>query len=439
MMDVVPISIAIAAVLFVLGVALDMRSRKRALGDVLARAPATPPSVYPRINADACICSGACITACPEGDVLAMVGGRPRLIRPSACVSHGDCLRSCPVSAIELVLGSKDRAVEVPISDGRFETTVPGMFVAGEVNGIGRIHVAVAQGYQAAAAALADVKPHACDIDLLVVGAGPAGIAAALEARRRGVRYAVFEKGSFGGAILSYPRAKIVMTAPLELPGIGNIKLRRTSKEALLELLQAVVQKAQLVITEHAEVTSVQPIAGGLRVETASRTVSAHRVILAIGRRGTPRRLGVPGDHLPHVVYQVEDPERYAGARVVVVGGGDSAVEVALALARQPHTEVALVHRGPDFSRCQPANQRALTRAAKRIAVYTDTVVRSVEPDRIVVSTGERTTTIASSLVACCLGSELPAPWLRKLGIGIRELRGEAISLDGKPSRRRAR
>lgn len=438
MNDVLPLGIAIAIALFVIGFVLDARVRRRALRGVLAKEPEVPPSVYPRINTDACICSGACVTACPEGDVLAIVDGRPRLVRPAACISHGDCLRACPVDAIELVLGSPERAVEVPVASGAFETTLPGVYVAGEVNGIGRIHVAAAQGRQAAAAALDDVGHHACELDLVVVGCGPAGLAAALEARHRGMRYAVFEKGGFGGAILSYPRHKVVMTAPLDLPGIGPIALRRTSKEALLDLFQRIASQTQLAITEHAEVTAVRPIAGGLRVETTAGTVTTRRVVLAIGRRGTPRRLGVIGEALPHVVYEVDDPARYAGARVVVVGGGNSAVEVALALAAQPGTDVALVHRGPDFRRCQPANEAALARAAFRIAIHTNTVVRAVEHDRVVLETGARRHAIESSLVVCCLGSELPTPWLRRLGIGIRELRGEAIRFGGTtPVRRR--
>jgi thioredoxin reductase (NADPH) len=429
MIEVVPVGMALAVVVFALGVVLESRSRRREFAAELAREPATPPSLYPRINTAACICSGACIPACPEGDVIALVDGRPRLVRPSACIGHADCLRNCPVQAIELVLGSAERAVEVPVATSAFETTVAGLYVAGEITGMGLIHNAVAQGRQVAAAALDGAGPHRCELDLVIVGAGPAGLGAALEARRRGARYAVLEKGSFGGAIRSYPRQKVVMTAPLDLPGFGKIKLRRTSKEALLELFESIAQRAALPIVERAEVTGIIPVGEGLRVETALGVATARRVILAIGRRGTPRRLGVPGDDLPHVVHEVLDPSLHAGARVAIVGGGDSAAELAVALASQPRTRVTLVHRGADFGRCKPDNQAALARAraSGRLAIHLGATVRAVTRDAVHLDAAGRPVSVPASLVVCCLGADLPSRWLRGVGVALRELRGEPL------------
>ncbi|MEZ4363013.1 MAG: NAD(P)-binding domain-containing protein [Kofleriaceae bacterium] len=421
--------VLVSVALFVIAVILRARGKRARIEDTLARQPATPPSLYPRINHDACICSGACIDACPEHDVIAIVDARPRLVRASACVGHSDCLRSCPVSAIELVLGTRERAVEVPVVSGQFESTVPGLFVAGELTGIGLIHNAVEQGKQAARAALAqlDAPAGTTDVDLVVVGAGPAGLGAALEARARGARCVVLEKGELGGAIKSYPRQKIVMSAPFDLPGIGKVKLRRTTKEALLELFADVLRRTQLDIHERAEVTAVRREAEGFAVETRARRWTARRVVLAIGRRGTPRRLGVPGEDRAHVVYHLEDPTRHAGAHVAVIGGGDSAVEAALALAE--HARVTLLHRGADFGRCKPDNQSALeaARAEARLTVIPNATVREVAAAQVLLSAPREIPAVPASLVVCCLGAELPSSWLRGLGVGLRALRGEPL------------
>lgn len=429
MSDLPTIGLLSSVAVFAAAAALQGTARARRIAAELAAQPATPPSLYPKINREACICSGACIDACPEREVIAIVAGRPQLVRASACVGHSDCLRSCPVSAIELVLGTPERAVEVPVISSSFETTVPGLYVAGELTGIGLIHNAVEQGKQAARAALSSAGAHGCDHDLLIVGAGPAGLGAALEAKHRGARSVVLEKGEFGGAIKSYPRQKIVMSAPFELPGIGKLRLRRTSKEALLELFAEVITRAQLEVVERAEVTAITATSGGFRVVTAARTLTAHRVVLAIGRRGAPRRLGVPGDALAHVIYSLPDPAAYAGQRVAVVGGGDSAVEAALALAQQPGTKVTLVHRGADLGRCKPDNQRALAQAVQRgaLVLALATTIRKLTSDRLELAGPAGLTSIAASLVVCCLGAELPSRWLRSLGIQLRELRGQPL------------
>ena len=426
MTTIIVAGVAIAVALFVLGLVLERAHTRRRLGALIAAAPATPPSVYPRIDATACICSGACVQVCPEKDVLVMIAGRPRLVQPAACIGHSDCLRSCPVGAIELVLGSAARPVEVPIASGTFETTVPGLYVAGEIGGIGLIHNAVAQGKAAAVGALDGLGTHTCELDLVVVGSGTAGLGAALEAKRRGVRFAVFEKGTFGGAIRAYPRQKVVMTAPMDLPGIGKLKLRRTTKEALLEMFEDVVKQAELTITERAEVTAIARRGDGFEVEAAGRRVTARRVILAIGRRGVLRRLEAPGAELPHVVYEVLDPTLHRGERCVVVGGGDSAVEIALALAAQSGTRVTLVHRSADLSRVKPDNVKLLAEAQekRRIRVRLSTEIVRVHPDRVELS-GHAP--VPATLVVCCLGAALPAAWLRGLGMELKAMRGEAL------------
>ena len=427
MTEVVPLGLGAAIAIFALGAFLEARARTRRFAAVIAKPPELP-TLYPRINTDVCICSGACVSACPEGEVIAMIDGRPRLVGASACIGHSDCLRSCPVNAIELVLGTATRPVEVPVTTSSFETSVPGLYVAGEITGMGLIHNAVAQGVRVAATALADARlathgDH--ELDLAIIGAGPAGFAAALEAQRHGARYAVFEKADLGGAIRGYPRQKVVMTAPLELPGVGPVKLRRTSKEALIELFEDIVRRLRLAIVEHAEVTGIHPVGDGLRVETTAGTATARRVVLAIGRRGVPRKLGVSGDGLPHVVHAVADPAQHAGERVVVVGGGDSAVEIALALAAQPGTRVTLVHRGTDFGRCKPDNQRGLERAP--IALHLGTTVRAVTRESVELVANGRVGSVPASLVVCCLGAELPARWLHGQGIALRQVRGERL------------
>lgn len=419
MTPIIQIGIGVAIALFAIGLLLDRRSR------VVIAAVETPPSVYPRIDPHACICSGNCVDACPETNVLAMVAGRPRLVHPSACVGHSDCLRSCPANAIELVLGSPDRGVEVPQMSGRFETTVPGVYVAGEVTGMGLIHNAVRQGRQAARHAL-DGAARGAELELAIVGGGPAGLGAALEAQHRGARYRVFEKRTIGGAVQAYPRRKIVMTAPIELPGGEKVKLRRTSKEALIELFEQLVRDHELAITEQAEVRAITRTAQGFAIETAAGTVTAARVVLAIGRRGMPRRLAAPGIELPHVIYDLIDPETFAGSAVVVVGGGDSAVEAALALARAG-ARATLVHRGADFGRCKPDNRRALelAHARQELVIITRANVARVTPDQVVLADGQA---LAATRVVCALGAELPTEWLRSIGIELREMRGEPLA-----------
>jgi thioredoxin reductase (NADPH) len=401
--------------------------------DTVAASDPAPPSMHPRFDLDACIGSQACITACPEGDVIGWINGAPRLIDPAACVGHGDCLRSCAVGAIRLVLGSERRGVEVPALTTRFETNVSGLFVAGELAGMGLIHNAVRQGIQAITAVHADlcaVPPHP-ELDVVIVGAGPAGLAAALRAKELGLRYVVLDKGALGGTVRSFPRQKLVMTAPVDLPLHGRVRWKQASKEQLLELWERLRREHALIIREHTTVSDLRRAADGFTVIANGEPLRCARVVLAIGRRGVPRRLGVPGEDGGRCTYELLEPEQYRGARCAVVGGGDSAIESALALAAAGAAKVVLVHRRGNFAQAKPANQRKLTAAAAtgRVELVTNAAVSQIEPTAVRLTVGEEARELANDYVIACLGGELPAGWLRSVGVEVRTVFGEEIGV----------
>jgi thioredoxin reductase/NAD-dependent dihydropyrimidine dehydrogenase PreA subunit len=401
-----------------------------------------PVSLHPRIDEHKCICSGACIPACPEKDVLGMIDGKPQLLNPSACIGHGECLRACPVDAIALVIGSERRGVELPMLAGDFQTNVPGLYIAGELGGMGLIHNAVNQGAQAVRAihkSLDGSRGGAGDgsaaaksdaLDLVIVGAGPAGLSATLEAKRLGLTAVTLEQDEMGGALRSFPRQKIVMTAPCHMPLYGKVKLRRTTKEALLELWTEIVAKTGAAIEAGVKVTGVSRDGDAFRIETSAGAKRTRRVLLAIGRRGTPRKLGVPGEQLAKVTYRLLEPEQYQGARCLVVGGGDMAIETALILAKEPGAKVTLVHRGDAFDRAKPANREAIEKAQidGAIDVRLGASPTEIAAEHVVVR-GQRTTDrVGNDWVFVCIGGELPSAWLGKMGVEVRTLRGEALT-----------
>ena len=217
-----------------------------------------PVSLHPVINYDICIGSGACITACPENDILGLVNGKAKTINASHCVGHGACFHACPVQAISLVMGTEKRGVELPHVSRDYETNVPGVFIAGELGGMGLIKNAVEQGKLAMENITGKLKNFSnSKLDVIIVGAGPAGISASLTAKKNNLKFITLEQETLGGTVFAFPRAKIVMTSPMELPLHGRVKLTETSKTELLNLWNEVLTKNNIKINESEKVLEI--------------------------------------------------------------------------------------------------------------------------------------------------------------------------------------
>lgn len=379
-----------------------------------------PPSLHPVVDLSVCMGSGACARACPE-KALGVIDGKGVLINPSHCIGHGACAPACPVGAIKLVFGTAKRGIEIPAVNPEFETNVPGIFIAGELGGMGLIRNAIRQGTQAVAT-IARRPRNKADYDVVIIGAGPAGIASSLAAKEANLKYVTIEQeDSLGGTTYHYPRNKLVMTAPMKLPTFGEIKVREVSKERLMEIWQGVLDKSQPNIRFSERMEEIIREEEGFTVRTNKDTYRTANILLAIGRRGTPRKLGAPGEDHPKVVYRLIEPAQYAGKHVLVVGGGDSALEAALDIAAEAGSTVTLSYRGKAFDRVKPKNRARLEDAvaAGRIRQILESTVKAIEPDRVLLKVGDDVQPLANEAIIVCAGGELPTPMLKKIGIRV--------------------
>ena len=388
------------------------------LNSAVAAGLTEPPSMYPIINPNKCIGSGACVYACPEG-AIGIIRGKGHLINPTLCIGHGACAAACPHDAITLVFGTEKRGMDIPQLKPNFETNVNGIYIAGELGGMGLIRKAVEQGRQALES-IAKSRGSSNQLDVLIVGAGPAGISASLGAMEHKLKSVTVEQeDSLGGTVYHYPRNKIVMTAPVKLPIIGEVKMGEISKESLLEFWQGVVAKAGLKINFNERMEKIASHKQGFTVTTNRATYETKSVLLAIGRRGTPRKLGVPGEEQSKVVYRLVDPEQYRNQSVLVVGGGDSALEAALAIADEPGTSVTISYRSEAFGRVKQKNRERLQQAeaAGRVKVVLKSGVKEISPEGVTLVQEEDTMELNNDVIIVCAGGILPTPFLKEIGI----------------------
>ncbi len=379
---------------------------------------AEPPSLHPIFDPALCIGSGSCTTVCPEG-AIGIVNGKGVLINAAHCIGHGACLAACPFDAIKLVFGTEKRGIDIPNISVDFETNVPGIFIAGELGGMGLIRKAAEQGRQAIQS-IRKRTSGAAEFDVVIIGCGPAGLSAGLSSVHHKLKYKLIEQeDSLGGAVYHYPRQKIAMTAPVVLDIIGTVKFGEVQKEKLLEFWNDVVQKTGLQISFRERMESIEKTDDGFLVRTNKGGYLARSVLLTMGRRGTPRKLDVPGEESHKVVYRLLDPEQYKGQHVLVVGGGDSALEAAIAISDQPGSTVTLSYRSAAFSRVKQKNRSLLEQGEKagRIRVMLNSGVKEIrEKDVLIEAQGEQQT-LPNDVVIVCAGGLLPTPLLQKIGI----------------------
>ncbi len=392
-----------------------------------------PRAQHPHIDISHCIGCGACVEVCPEGNVLAVIGGKAAIVNPQKCIGHGLCADACPVGAIEIVMANPSVTADMPRLTRDYETSVPGLFIVGELGGLALIKNAVNQGRECVdtiARRLATQPSAPGVLDVCIVGAGPAGLSASLRAVERDLTYVTLEQEQWGGTVAKYPRQKVVMTSPVEFPLHGKFNKLEISKEKLMEFWAAVIKKGDVKVRTQEKVETIEREEGGiLRIRSTGGTYRARSVILALGRRGTPRKLGIPGEELPKVMYGLIEAEAYVNARILVVGGGDSAVEAALGLAYQKGNQVTLSYRQEEFSRIKERNAQRIAEAirTKKVRVLFKSQPVEVREHSVLIDVAGAVTELPNDWMWVFAGGEPPKAFLDKIGVamGSRDLTRE--------------
>jgi thioredoxin reductase/NAD-dependent dihydropyrimidine dehydrogenase PreA subunit len=408
------------------------REAKKLLSKTIKSGLNEPLSLHPEIDPGLCAGCGSCTTVCPEGDILKLINHKAVLVSPTKCVGHGECEKACPMNAIKLVFGTKTRGMDIPRLNSNYETNVGGLYIAGELGGMGLIRNAIKQGILAATDAIKKLPKEKADYDLIIIGGGPAGLAAGVTAIAEKKSYLLLEQNTFGGTVYNFPRQKIVMSHPFELPIIGKFKFEsnKVSKEQLLKYWNHVRQKTGLKVQVNTKFESLEKIGTIFKVKSGKGEYTARKVILCMGVRGSPRRLGVPGEDLSKVTYNLLDPEQYQEKNVIVVGGGNAGVEAAQMLSEARwRNKVHLLLRGPAFDRCNEDNIKRITHMESQglVKIWYNTSVQSISENIARLKKEDEIIELPNDFVFVFAGAELPHKFLMSLGIEIDKKFGEGM------------
>jgi thioredoxin reductase (NADPH) len=386
-----------------------------------------PQSQHPHIDTTFCIGCAACTMVCPEGDVLAMLGGKAVIIHGYKCIGHSLCAEVCPVGAITMVLASPSMGGDMPYLTPEFETTIKNMYIVGELGGLALIKNAINQGRDCVdtittrIAAKGGARRSPDVYDVLIVGAGPAGISAALRATEKKLNYITIDEGEIGGTVAKYPRQKLVMTSPVEFPMHGKFKKTELSKEELIAFWQKVLQRADFKLRQGEKVQDVKKGEDGIfTVSTTKSEYRAQSVVLALGKSGSPRKLGVKGEDMPKVMYRLIEADHYINKKILVVGGGDSAVEAAMGLGHQVGNQVTLSYRKEAFGRIKERNSQRIEESVRKgkVKVVFNSIPVEFKEKSVLMEVNGKQEEIPNDWVWIFAGGEPPTAFLKKISIG---------------------
>ncbi len=383
-----------------------------------------PRSQHPHIDVNQCIGCATCTSVCPEGEVLGMVGGKAVIVNGFKCIGHGLCADACPVGAITMKMANASLGANMPRLSSEFETSVPNLFIVGELGGLALIKNAVNQGRDCVdtiADRISRQKRTSEGIyDVLIVGAGPAGISASLRAIEKTLNYITLEQDEIGGTVAKYPRQKLVMTTPVQFPMYGKFNKTELSKENLLAFWDMVLNRSDFNAVTGEKVENIQKDDSGIfTVTTANRTYRSQSVVLAMGRTGTPQKLGVKGEELPKVMYRLIEVDHYINKHILVVGGGDSAVEAAMGLSHQPGNTVTLSYRKNEFSRIKERNAVRIREyvAKNKLNVIFNSNPVEINHASVILDVSGQPLEIPNDYVWIFAGGVPPYDFLRKIGV----------------------